>query len=137
MASSGMTAQIDAPDIATPADDVPMHPRQAFEGVVELGGEFGRRCMTVGKRHKHSRHTRQCGSHECKPLLAAVDPRTTGKKAEYRQARLGGRGWEINVEPLPVVGAVRLIEHTLCLLLSQTAEPHDSLDIAIAIGVYQ
>src|SRR5262249_735693 len=68
-------------------------------------------------------------------FLAAMDPGPAGKEAEDGQTGAVALRRQIDIEPLPVVTTVGLVEDAARAPLRRAAERHDALDVTCAVGM--
>src|SRR5271167_3399142 len=137
MAARRMAAEMDSPRVASPSRDAAVNPANRIQRVYELCREPRHRRMSIRYGDEDGRCADDGRRHEGEPFLAAVDPGPTWQKAQDRQIGAARAIRQIDVELLPIIRSIRLIDDTSRRRLRPSPKAHDVLDVARTVGVDQ
>src|SRR5262245_58473859 len=110
MSARRVTAHVEAARITTVVGDVPVHPAQCGQAVVEWRRIPMLGCEAVRYGHEYGREVRNGRGHEPHPFLVAVRPCSTVGKYQNRQSAPRLRR-PIDIDALVVVPPVGDIEN--------------------------
>src|SRR6185369_11252543 len=110
MSARRVTADVEAARITAVVGNVPMHPAQCGQTVVERRWIPMLGCEAMRYGHEDGREIRDRRRHEAHPFLVAVRPRPT--VGEYQNRQSAPRpSWPEDIDALVVVGPVGDVEN--------------------------